>query len=61
MELAPYTAARLGYVLDDRHPHKPQLFAPVRVTKVEKAEGGGFNVTAEWQEQDDDDEQPATS
>lgn len=48
-ELAPYTAARLRDVLAPGFSPQPQLLAPIRVLKVEKAETGGFNVTAEWQ------------
>lgn len=29
---------------------QPQLLAPLRVLSVERAEGGGFSVTAEWQQ-----------
>ena len=47
-ELAPYTAARLRDVLAPGFSPKPQLFAPLRVVCVEKAEEGGFKVTAEW-------------
>lgn len=62
-ELAPYTAARLRDVLSQGFSPQPQLMAPVRVVKVEKAveEGtgrSGFNVTAQWQAQEESDEQP---
>jgi len=43
-ELAPYTAARLREAVASSTP--PKLMAPLRVTKVEKAKKGGFNVTA---------------
>ena len=47
-ELAPYTAARLREVTADGFSPRPNLLAPLRVHKVEKAEEGGFNVFAEW-------------
>jgi len=50
IELAPYTAARLRDVTAPGFSPQPQLLAPLRVLSVERAEGGGFNVTAEWQQ-----------
>ncbi len=52
-ELAPYTAARLRDCLAPTFSPQPKLHAPLRVTRVEKAPGGGFNVIAEWKEQED--------
>ena len=49
-ELAPYTAARLREVTAEGFAPRPNLLAPLRVHKVEKAEEGGFNVFAEWKE-----------
>lgn len=50
-ELAPYTAGHLCDVMAPSFSPKPQLFAPLRVVRVEKAtaeKGGGFDVHAEW-------------
>merc|ERR1712241_902875 len=47
-ELAPYTIARLRDVTASNFSPRPQLLAPVRVLRVEKASDGGFNVIAEW-------------
>ena len=52
-ELAPYTAARLRDVLAPGFSPQPQLFSPLRVVKIEKAEGGGFDVTAEWKAEEE--------
>ena len=52
-ELAPYTAARLRDVLAPGFMPKPQLFAPLRVVRIEKAANGGFDVTAEWQAEEE--------
>ena len=46
-ELAPYTAARLRAVTAPGFSPRPRLLAPLRVTRVEEAEGGGFDVFAE--------------
>ena len=47
-ELAPYTAGRLRDVMTPVFSPKPELFAPLRVVKVEPSKKGGFDVTAEW-------------
>ena len=47
-ELAPYTAERLRQVTASGFSPQPKLLAPLRVTRVEKAAGGGFNVIATW-------------
>ena len=47
-ELAPYTAARLRDVTAEGFSPKPRLLAPLRVVRVEKAAGGGFDVVATW-------------
>lgn len=52
-ELAPYTAARLREVTAAGFSTRPKLLAPLRVVKVEKAESGGFNVTAVWKAPED--------
>ena len=48
-ELAPYTADRLREVTAPTFSPSPKLLAPLRVDRVEKAEGGGYNVVATWQ------------
>ena len=57
-ELAPCAAARLRDTLAPGFSPQPQLLAPIRVLKVEKAEAGGFNVTAEWQATEEESEAP---
>ena len=47
-ELAPYTAQRLREVTAPTFSPKPRLLAPLKVQRVERAEGGGFNVVAVW-------------
>ena len=47
-ELAPYTAERLREVTAAGFSPRPELLAPLRVRRVERAEGGGYNVIAEW-------------
>ena len=47
-ELAPYTAERLRQVTAAGFSPRPKLLAPLRVRRVEKAPGGGFNVIATW-------------
>ena len=47
-ELAPYTADRLREVTAPSFSPRPKLLAPLRVTKVEEVESGGYNVIAEW-------------
>ena len=47
-ELAPYTAARLREVTAAGFSPRPELLAPLRVLRVEKAPAGGFNVVAVW-------------
>ena len=47
-ELAPYTAERLREVTAAGFSPQPELLAPLRVRRVERAEGGGYNVIAEW-------------
>ena len=47
-ELAPYTAERLREVTAAGFSPSPKLLAPLRVQRVERAEGGGFNVFAVW-------------
>jgi len=47
-ELAPYTAGRLRDVTAPGFSPRPELLAPLRVQRVEKAKGGGYNVIAEW-------------
>ena len=47
-ELAPYTAARLREVTAPGFAPRPKLLAPLRVVRVEKAAGGGFDVVATW-------------
>ena len=51
-ELAPYTAARLREVTAPGFSPRPKLLAPLRVTRVEEAEAGGFNVVASWKAND---------
>jgi len=62
-ELAPYTVGRLRDVLAPVFSPKPQLLAPLRVVKVEKAKGdkksSGFNVTVEWQAAEEESEAPS--
>jgi len=55
-ELAPYTNSRLRDVLHPGFSPHPELLAPLRVLSVEKADQGGFNVTAQWDKMDEDDE-----
>lgn len=57
-ELAPYTASRLREVLAPTFSPQPQLFAPLRVTSVEKKEDGGYRVTAEWKALEEASETP---
>ena len=45
-ELAPYTADRLRQVTAAGFSPRPRLLAPLRVQRVERAEGGGFTVVA---------------
>jgi len=47
-ELAPYTAERLREVTAEGFSPRPRLLAPLRVLRVERAQGGGFNVIAAW-------------
>ena len=47
-ELAPYTAARLREVSAASFSPRPKLLAPLRVLRVERAAGGGFNVVGAW-------------
>ena len=48
-ELAPYTADRLREATSEGFSGpSPKLLAPLTVRRVEKAQGGGFNVIAEW-------------
>jgi putative flavoprotein involved in K+ transport len=47
-ELAPYTAERLRQVTAAGFSPRPKLLAPLRVQRVEQAEGGGYNVIAQW-------------
>ncbi|CAN0074243.1 unnamed protein product [Discosporangium mesarthrocarpum] len=58
IELAPYTANRLREVTAPDFSPQPQMLAPIRVVSVEKAEGGGYNVTAEWQEVEEVEDAP---
>jgi hypothetical protein len=54
-ELAPYTAGRLREVLAPGFSPRPRLLAPLRVIKVERSKAiiGGFDVTAEWKDQEE--------
>ena len=52
-ELAPYTADRLREVRAETFSPRPRLLAPLRVERVEKAEGGGYNVIATWKAKED--------
>jgi len=47
-ELAPYTAERLRQVTAAGFSPQPALLAPLRVQRVERAAGGGYNVVAAW-------------
>jgi putative flavoprotein involved in K+ transport len=47
-ELAPYTGERLRQVTAADFSPRPRLLAPLRVERVERAEGGGYNVIAQW-------------
>lgn len=54
-ELAPFTAARLRKIVAKSFPTPPQLYAPLRVIRVEKAaDGAGYEVHAEWKAEDDE-------
>jgi len=48
VELAPYTAERLRAVTAPGFSPRPKLLAPLRVLRVERAAGGGFDVVASW-------------
>ena len=48
VELAPYTADRLREVTAPSFSPRPELLAPLRVERVERAAEGGFNVVAKW-------------
>lgn len=45
---------RLREVLASGNATQPQLYAPIRVLCVEKANEGGFNVTAQWDKKADE-------
>ena len=45
---APYTAERLRAVTAPGFSPRPKLLAPLRVLRVERAAGGGFDVVASW-------------
>ena len=47
-ELAPYTAQRLRDVTAEGFSPQPRLLAPLKVVRVERAAGGGFDVFATW-------------